>query len=341
MATTMTPRRSARLQAKETTIKALSPMRKAPAITKNKLDLDDVDVHAAATGNGTADVNADGESNGSAQTFIDYLVRQVAPTNPDSVASVRLWMIIAICLPLVQLTKTNLQIRATLLILTNITVRLLYPSCYYPASASKGGFIASPIVARCIAFVAEFSLYEVWAVWVGVDFWGPSTYLWAIVLWGECISTTGLLLQSEGLLNIEDSTWTCHAAYMCYLAYMNGCQWEQVAFYGGFAAHMVFSHLPRRFGQMLTEGTTFKMDPLFTGKNLAKIEIKQCNFEERAWVVPMMFGMASSTALMYWQINGVGLQYSEVMMLVLALVVIFSCRKYQVKVDMDSGIDIQ
>ena len=119
----------------------------------------------------------------------------VTPTDKNNISSVRLWVIVLLVSPMIMFTnlKSLLHIRTTLLLFQNIVVRLIYPSRYYPATASKKGFIASPICARLIAFVAEFAMYELWAVWIGVKFWGSSN-LWAIVLFGECISTLGVLL---------------------------------------------------------------------------------------------------------------------------------------------------
>ena len=74
----------------------------------------------------------------------------------------------------------------------DVIVRLVWPSCYYPATASVQHPIASPVTARVIAFVAELHFYVLWALWCSVEFWG--TYLWIIVLFGEVVSTTGVLL---------------------------------------------------------------------------------------------------------------------------------------------------
>jgi len=236
---------------------------------------------------------------------IDSFVKAVAPTSESAIASVRFGIIVGCCIPMVSLTVTPLQLRATILLLFNIFVRLLYPSAYYPASASVRGFVAHPLTARCIAFVAEFSLYEIWAVWSGVDFWGPSTYLWLLVGFGEVTSTTGTLLQSELILNIEDTTWAIHTCYMCYLSYM---QPLQMVFFGGFGAHMLVSHLPRRFALMYNRGRAkeddkglFHIQPLFTRGG--DVIVRRCLFEEKAWVVPMLLGQPVLTALMYWQIN--------------------------------------
>ena len=133
------------------------------------------------------------------ETLIDNFVKALAPTDKSAICSIRPLLIAFICLPMILLTDihSTLQIRTSFLLTLNIVVRLLYPSCYYPASASKKGFLASPMTARCIAFVAEFGLYEVWAIWVDIPFWnfrGHSNYLWLLVLFAECISTSGVLL---------------------------------------------------------------------------------------------------------------------------------------------------
>ena len=95
---------------------------------------------------------------------MDAFVKAVSPKDKKEVSSVEPWIIFIFVLPMCFLTDTKnpLQIRATLLLMANIFVRLLYPSCYYPASASAKGIIPSPLAARAIAFVAEFALYETW-----------------------------------------------------------------------------------------------------------------------------------------------------------------------------------
>jgi len=248
----------------------------------------------------------------SVSALIDRFVVFVMPRDKDDVASVDTWLMVLCCTGMVALTTGALQMRATTLLLCNVFVRLWYPSAYYPASASLPGVLASPVTARCIAFVAEFALYEVWAVWAGVDFWG-STYLWLIVGFGEVISTTGLVLQSELLLNIEDSTWAAHA---CYMAYLSFPQPLPLAFFGGFGAHMVLFHLPARFRLMLAGSgsalkagaaatrsarpSLFHIDPLFSSGSVA---LRPCEFEEKAWVVPMLLGQPLLTAVMYHEIN--------------------------------------
>jgi hypothetical protein len=250
--------------------------------------------------------------------LLDNFVHLVAPSKNDitgtrQYSSVRWWIIVLVCIPMVLTTDPTvpLQRRATVLLLLNIFIRLLYPSCYYPATASISGWIASPVTARLVAFVAEFALYEVWAVWSGIDFWGNDYYVWLMVLVGEVVSTTGLFLQSEFLFFLEDTTWAIHASYMCFLSYP---QWFKMTFYGGFAFHMWVAHLPRRFRLLLSRGRStskassiFFMWPLFLTLNPKKapnkVIIRECEFEEKAWVVPMLFGQAILTTIMYLWIN--------------------------------------
>ena len=244
---------------------------------------------------------------------IDFLIHVAAPTDKNSISSVRLWVILLMAAPMIMLTNLNslLHIRTTLLLVQNIVIRLKFPSRYYPATASIKGFIASPIYARSIAYVAEFAMYELWAVWIGVDFWG-SNKLWAIVLFGECISTLGVLLQAEFLLKLEDSTWAIHAIYMAYLSYPKNL-WA-MSFFFLFSLYLILYHLPRMIKAMLSRlhrdgknvSEIFKMDPLFLryyfinylprdmtkdDKSLHKVPIiRKISKEEKAWVLPMLIG---------------------------------------------------
>ena len=252
---------------------------------------------------------------------IDYIVHVAAPADKESYSSVRQWVIWLMLLPMLLLTDLDspLQVRTTITLFFNVYVRLTYPSCYFPASASVEGYIASPLTARLIAFVAEFSLYELWAEWVDVPFWGASN-IWAVVLFGECVSTASVLLQTELGLNVEDSTWCLHTIYMAYLSYPK-YPWA-VTFFSLFGLHFVLYHLPRRFKLMFdrikrggkSAANLFKLDPLYLREwfspvrlkdpRLHKVRlIKKCGEEEKAWVVPMLFGQSILTAIMYYQIN--------------------------------------
>jgi hypothetical protein len=64
--------------------------------------------------------------------------------------------------PVVMFTTWSNPIASLLstFVLLNTTVRLFYPSSYCPASQSKAGWLFSPITARCLATVAEFSFCE-------------------------------------------------------------------------------------------------------------------------------------------------------------------------------------
>lgn len=254
--------------------------------------------------------------------LLDQFVHGVAPSDKNAHESVRKWIILVFVAVMYYFTdfKDALQLRATLLLTLNIVIRLLYPSAYFPATASVPGILASPVTARCIAFVAEFALYEVWAVWAQIDFWKGPYHVWTVVMFGEVVSTIGLLSQSELLLFIEDSTWATHTTIMCILSYPLPAK---MIFFGGFGMGMFFVHLPRRFEILYNRSRSsdkftsiYEIDPLFfkwnplpfilkltKNKRNNTIAIRPCHFEEKAWVVPMLLGQPILTAFMYWQIN--------------------------------------
>lgn len=216
-------------------------------------------------------------------------------------------MVVMVCIPMVIFTSGLNHARITLLLLVNVFLRLMLPSAYFPATASKSGALAHPLTARLVAFVAEFGLYEVWAEWAGVGFWSLSTWLWALVLLGEVTSTIGVLLQSEAILNVEDTIWALHTTYMCWLCIPNHPM--GVAFFGAFASFMWFVHLPRRFDLFFRrarqptatlgkpQSPWTHIEPLWSG---APTPIQRCAFEEMSWVVPMLMAQPPLTAWMYY-----------------------------------------
>lgn len=240
------------------------------------------------------------------QGGVDEFVKSVAPKNSKAIASVRTEIIFLACLPMLLSTDVgnSLQIRVTACLLVNIIVRLQYPSAYFPLSASAPGWHAHPLTARLIAFVAEFGLYETWAVWVGLDFWGNAYSMWLVVLVGEIVSTLGVVLQSEVILFIEDSIWTFHAGYMCLPAYP---QFDKLWFFASFCAYMVLQHLPRRFAVLLHrqkgKSNIWQIKPMFIGASPSTAQVKEIEFAEKAWVVPMLLGQPLLTTLMYMSIN--------------------------------------
>ena len=215
------------------------------------------------------------------------------------------WRLIAfVCVAMILTTDllSPLQKRTTFMLLLNVVVRLSFPSQYCPATASQSGIIAHPFTARCIAFIAEFCMYEVWAVWIGVEFWGDSTNLWLVVLVGEILSTTGVLVQNELILFFEDCTWTVHALYMLYLSQM---KFMQVLIFGGLGGYLLLCHLPSRFERLLHkmrkyDNSLWHTNPLFTS---GKVIIKVCSDKEKLWVVPMLLGMPCLMFIMYRDIN--------------------------------------
>ena len=124
---------------------------------------------------------------------------------------------------------------------------------------------------------------------------------------GETVSTIALFVQSELIFLLEDTIWAVHTVYMCVLSYP---QPVHMAFFGLFGAHMFISHLPGRFGLLLSRGRStsktsplFTTNPLFTGKGFGKILIQRSGDEERAWVVPMLLGQPLLMLYMYNEIN--------------------------------------
>ena len=237
---------------------------------------------------------------------IDFLTEMVRRPGQQYQPSATLWStsnasarplsIIVVTAPLILTTlvlNSMWHLRATLLVLLNVWARLIWPSCYYPATASVSHPVASPLTARLIAFVAEFHFYEVIASCYGLDFWGASSMLWLVVLTGEVVSTCGVILQSELLLFIEDCTWALHGALMAYLTLPSV---PLLAWTG----YMSLVHLPRRFRimQRRPQAAAGKCIGFFP-----KVEIRQCDDDEKAWVVPMLFGQPLLMALCYMYLS--------------------------------------
>ncbi len=201
---------------------------------------------------------------------------------------------------------SDTQRRAAVLLTLNIATRLYYPATYFPATASCPGVLSSPLTHRAIAFVAEFALYELWAAWIGVSFWSADHYLWQVVLVGELISNLGVVLQSELLLFLEDSTWAVHATYMTVLSYPRSI--AKMSFFLAFALALVTAHLPRRFRKLMFDNPDLLVcNPLWSMCGMCKrkghVLIQPCHHEEKAWVIPMMLGQAVMTPLMLVAIN--------------------------------------
>ena len=65
-----------------------------------------------------------------------------------------------------------LRVLTALAVSTNTLVRIAFPSSYVPASQSVHGFLASPVLARVLATVAEVAFYDAEAVAMKLPFWG-------------------------------------------------------------------------------------------------------------------------------------------------------------------------
>ena len=138
----------------------------------------------------------------------------------------------------------------------NSAVRINFPSCYVPASRSSASFISSPIFARILATVAEFIFYAVEARAFGLAFcnyddvfdvkqWGALCVLTTL---GETICWSHIILQSELLGWIEDSTWAFLQLCATVLpSAHNGLNLTRMLIPSIFATYMLVNHLPRMF----------------------------------------------------------------------------------------------
>ena len=123
------------------------------------------------------------------KTLVIYLENNNNKYFNHSLVSLNIISILIIPLLLLTNYKKYNQIRTSLTIILNVYMRLLFPSCYFPAIQSENSMISNPIVARIIAFVAEFGLYEMYPEWINIDFWSNKYKLWLIVFTGEILST--------------------------------------------------------------------------------------------------------------------------------------------------------
>ena len=92
-----------------------------------------------------------------------------------------------------------------LIISLNPLVRYFFPSQYVPARHSHDSWISHPFLARFLATIGEPIFLWAEAMCIGVPYWsGPMGIL---TIAGESISWVHLVLQSEVIGIIEDSTW--------------------------------------------------------------------------------------------------------------------------------------
>ena len=80
-------------------------------------------------------------------------------------------------------------------------LRTLYLTSYVPAAQTKKGFLCGPVVARLLATFAEYQFYQTEGKLFNVPHW------YHIIILGETLSWLHLLLQSEILGFVEDTTW--------------------------------------------------------------------------------------------------------------------------------------
>lgn len=227
----------------------------------------------------------------------DIVVGAMADWRKDKTNMIHPMWAAAFIIPMWVLTNRGieLQVICTVLITLNSLDRLLYPSCYNPASSSKDGILYSPFTARTLATLAEYHQYWVWATWIEMPFQGH--ILGNVVVFGETICWCGLLFQSKTLHWCEDATWTVHASLMT----MYSRTPIQKAIFGFFVLYMILEHLPRAY-------RTLK--PFPDCKKLDKIVIKSNGIYEKAWQVPVLVLMPLLQTYIYYDINNINSLYS-------------------------------
>lgn len=141
--------------------------------------------------------------------------------------------------PIIYFTKYNIisLIQSSFIILNTI-IRLTYPSSYCPASQIKNGLLYSPIFHRTLATIAEFVFYYSQTKYFNIIFWYNIPFY--LTLTGEILSWCYLLLQSELMGFLEDSTWTIFQFYI--LVYSN----HSIKYYISlpYILYTLFYHLP-------------------------------------------------------------------------------------------------
>ncbi len=105
----------------------------------------------------------------------------------------------------------------------------------------------------------------------------------------ELISNTGVLLQSEMLLFLEDSTWAVHASVMTVLTLTYSRTFFKVSFFFVFLNSLLILHLPRRFKLLFDNPDPFACEPLFFTYGIFKkqgnIKVQACHHEVYACIV--------------------------------------------------------
>jgi hypothetical protein len=125
-------------------------------------------------------------------------------------------------------------------VIFNSVCRLAFPSRYVPAAQKFSGFFRGPLFARLLATGAEICFYFTEALCLKIPFCGPFGFL---VILGEIICWSHVLLQSELLGWIEDILWVVVQLYALFSAIRN----RRISFIIciPFVVYMSLAHLPR------------------------------------------------------------------------------------------------
>ena len=160
-----------------------------------------------------------------------------------------------------------------ILIMSNSTLRLSYPSCYHPAAQVKEGFLYSPVCARLIATATEYIFYYGLSQFYQLPFY-YSTPLYLTII-GEGLSWGYLLYQSHLLGFLEDSTWTILQMYF----FIFSKNQDKYLLSLPYLIYMLFFYLPKAY--MIIDRSNL-------GSFYKKSLIQQPDSQTLLWLVPSL-----------------------------------------------------
>ncbi|CAD7964138.1 unnamed protein product [Amoebophrya sp. A25] len=199
--------------------------------------------------------------------------------------------------------QTLFYVFSCVMISINTILRLDYPSSYVPVTRCKDSFLASPILARVVATVAEVCFCMLEADTLGLAFFSADAYgqlhigaIGALTVLGELLCWSHLIFQCEVLGWLEDATWTVLQAAALVLAslYTEHLHFGLVvAFILPYLLHMWINALPRQLSRAIAsvkEGRTWSLYP-FRNVKIASPDVGTTQWmTELLLATPLVFG---------------------------------------------------